>query len=63
MALMRPATDEALPIDSACYPLVPFGNRVRDNHFSFKGSEPPRVCRRLVTFSYAAMSSVSSAAW
>jgi len=35
--LMRPAADDALPIDSACYPLVPFGNRIRDNRFDFDG--------------------------
>ncbi|WEX08996.1 aldose 1-epimerase [Chelativorans sp. AA-79] len=37
--LMRPAADDALPIDSACYPLVPFGNRVRGNRFSFAGED------------------------
>ena len=25
------------PLESSCFPLVPFGNRVRDNHFSFDG--------------------------
>ncbi|HEY4192216.1 MAG TPA: aldose 1-epimerase [Mesorhizobium sp.] len=34
--LLRPADDDALPIDSACYPLVPFGNRVRGNRFTFQ---------------------------
>lgn len=35
--LLRPAPDDAAPIDSACYPLVPFGNRIRDNRFVFEG--------------------------
>lgn len=35
--LLRPAGDDAAPIDSACYPLVPFGNRIRGNRFSFGG--------------------------
>jgi aldose 1-epimerase len=39
MPLLRPAADDALPIDSACYPLVPFGNRIRDNRFAFGGRE------------------------
>lgn len=33
--LLRPAAVDVLPIDSACYPLVPFGNRIRDNRFTF----------------------------
>lgn len=37
--LLRPAEDDALPIDSACYPLVPFGNRIRGNRFAFEGME------------------------
>jgi aldose 1-epimerase len=37
--LLRPATDDAAPIDSACYPLVPFGNRIRGNRFTFLGRE------------------------
>lgn len=37
--LLRPAGDDALPIDSACYPLVPFGNRVRGNRFVFDGRD------------------------
>lgn len=39
LPLLRPAADDALPIDSACYPLVPFGNRVRDNRFHFDGHD------------------------
>lgn len=35
--LLRPAEDGAAPLDSACYPLVPFGNRVRGNRFDFDG--------------------------
>ncbi|MBL8581648.1 MAG: aldose 1-epimerase [Rhizobiaceae bacterium] len=35
--LLRPAPDNAAAIDSACYPLVPFGNRVRGNRFVFGG--------------------------
>src|SRR5690606_27483745 len=37
--LLRPAEDDALPIDSACYPLVPFGNRICGNRFAFEGKE------------------------
>jgi len=37
--LLRPAADDAPPIDSACYPLVPFGNRIRGNRFTFGGRE------------------------
>lgn len=38
--LMRPAPagyDD--PLDAACFPLVPFSNRVRDGRFSFRGCE------------------------
>lgn len=36
--LLREAqSDDADALASGCYPLVPFGNRVRDNHFSFQG--------------------------
>lgn len=35
--LLRPTADDAAAIDSACYPLVPFGNRIRDNRFTFEG--------------------------
>jgi len=35
--LLRPAADDAEAIDSACYPLVPFGNRIRGNVFGFEG--------------------------
>jgi aldose 1-epimerase len=34
--LLRPASDDAGAIDSACYPVVPFGNRVRGNSFVFR---------------------------
>ena len=37
--LLRPSADNSEAINSACYPLVPFGNRVRDNRFVFQGSE------------------------
>lgn len=38
--LLRPSkSDAAGALDSSCYPLVPFGNRVKDNAFSFEGSE------------------------
>lgn len=37
--LLRPAADDAAPIDSACYPLVPFGNRIRSNRFAFNGRD------------------------
>lgn len=35
--LLRPATDDAKAIESGCYPLVPFGNRIRGNSFDFDG--------------------------
>jgi aldose 1-epimerase len=35
--LLRPAQDDADARSSACYPLVPFGNRVRNNRFAFEG--------------------------
>lgn len=35
--LLRPAASDADALSSACYPLVPFGNRVRGNHFTFQG--------------------------
>lgn len=37
--LLRPAVDEASPQNSACYPLVPFGNRIRGNRFTFEGRD------------------------
>lgn len=37
--LLRPAADNADALSSACYPLVPFGNRVRGNRFTFKGHD------------------------
>ncbi len=37
--LLRPANDDADALSSACYPLVPFGNRVRGNRFTFEGRE------------------------
>ncbi|WP_210528102.1 aldose 1-epimerase [Rubellimicrobium arenae] len=37
LPLLRPTAQGAAPIDSACYPLVPFGNRIRDNTFDFEG--------------------------
>lgn len=36
--LLRAApSDDADALSSGCYPLVPFGNRVKDNRFSFEG--------------------------
>lgn len=35
--LLREAPEGADALASACYPLVPFGNRVRDNRFRFDG--------------------------
>lgn len=37
--LMRDATDDVDALSSSCYPLVPFGNRVKDNRFEFGGQE------------------------
>jgi aldose 1-epimerase len=37
LSFLRSAADGVLPGDSACYPLVPLGNRIRDNHFAFAG--------------------------
>ena len=38
--LLRAAPDdEADALASGCYPLVPFGNRVKGNHFSFDGRD------------------------
>ncbi|MCO4318869.1 aldose 1-epimerase [Phyllobacterium sp. 21LDTY02-6] len=37
--LLRDAPDDADALSSSCYPLVPFGNRVRDNRFEFAGQE------------------------
>lgn len=41
--LLRPAPDDtpddANALSSSCYPLVPFGNRVKDNRFWFAGRE------------------------
>lgn len=37
--LLRDAPDDADALSSSCYPLVPFGNRVRDNRFEFEGKE------------------------
>ncbi|MBB6487074.1 aldose 1-epimerase [Rhizobium lusitanum] len=39
IALLRPTKDGANASSSACYPLVPFGNRVRNNHFTFEGRD------------------------
>ena len=38
--LMRPAPiglDKPKPIETACFPLVPFANRIRDGRFTFRG--------------------------
>src|SRR5689334_23184908 len=38
--LLRPApSSDADALSSACYPLVPFGNRVKDNRFRFEGQD------------------------
>ncbi|MGV0911443.1 aldose 1-epimerase [Martelella sp. FOR1707] len=37
LPLLREAPDGADALSSSCYPLVPFGNRVRDNRFTFNG--------------------------
>lgn len=37
--LLREAPDEADALSSSCYPLVPFGNRVKDNRFTFEGND------------------------
>ena len=38
--LLREAvSDDADALASACYPLVPFGNRVKDNYFRFDGKD------------------------
>ncbi|MCX5513765.1 hypothetical protein C3941_13520 [Kaistia algarum] len=34
-----PAGPDRAPLASGCFPLVPFGNRVRDNRFSFEGRD------------------------
>ena len=40
LPLLREApSDDADALASGCYPLVPFGNRVRDNRFSFRGRD------------------------
>lgn len=36
-AILRPALPDAAPGDSACFPLVPLGNRIRDNRFTVDG--------------------------
>lgn len=37
LPLLRPAPDDAGPGDSACFPLVPLGNRIRANRFVHAG--------------------------
>lgn len=37
--LLRAAPDDADALSSACYPLVPFGNRVKNNRFGFEGRD------------------------
>ncbi len=37
--LLREAPDNADALSSSCYPLVPFGNRVKDNRFTFDGQD------------------------
>ncbi|WP_420347336.1 aldose 1-epimerase [Pelagibius sp.] len=34
-----PAEDGFAPTDSACFPLVPYSNRIRDGRFSFEGND------------------------
>lgn len=35
--LLRPGKQNGVAVDSSCFPLVPFGNRVSGNRFSFAG--------------------------
>jgi aldose 1-epimerase len=37
--LLRDAPDDADALSSSCYPLVPFGNRVKNNRFEFDGRD------------------------
>jgi len=37
--LLREAPDDADALSASCYPLVPFGNRVKDNRFTFAEKE------------------------
>jgi aldose 1-epimerase len=37
--LLRDAPDDADALSSSCYPLVPFGNRVKNNRFEFNGRD------------------------
>ena len=37
--LLRDAPDNADALSSSCYPLVPFGNRLKENRFAFDGEE------------------------
>ncbi|ASR09980.1 hypothetical protein CHY08_23065 (plasmid) [Rhizobium leguminosarum bv. viciae] len=40
VTLLRPSSsDNVDALGSACYPLVPFGNRVKNNQFSFDGND------------------------
>jgi len=40
--VLRPALPDAKsPLDSACFPLLPWCNRVRDAHFRWRGTEVP----------------------
>jgi aldose 1-epimerase len=34
-----PARGDVAPTDSACFPLVPYSNRIRDGRFSFQGRD------------------------
>jgi len=37
--LREASSDDADALSSGCYPLVPFGNRVKDNRFTFRGKD------------------------
>jgi aldose 1-epimerase len=39
IAPLRVAPDDARAPSSACYPLAPFGNRIRNNRFTFEGRD------------------------
>lgn len=38
-AVLRPATDAAHVLETACFPLVPYTNRIADGRFSFDGAD------------------------
>ncbi|MGK9173301.1 aldose 1-epimerase [Yokenella regensburgei] len=38
MPLLRPGKQSGVATESACFPLVPFGNRISGNHFTWEGT-------------------------